>query len=303
MVTPQKPQTPAPAPVRGNPVKNPDGTTTWTNPGGQKVVLRGDILARYEAQGSSGGTLGLPVTGEVAIPGGAFTHFENGSVYWSPAGGAHVVAGATRDAWAKAGWERGVGFPTGEAFAVKSSSGTPGTVQRFAGGLVYASAGQGHVVKGAIEGRYATLGWEGSRLGLPVTSEFGVRGGAASHFQGGSVYWSPATGAQPVWGAFRDLFAGQGWENGALGFPRSGEIPLAGGAVVQQYQGGELYWSAATGAHSVRGAFRATYAAGGFERGLGLPTTEEIPTATGVIQRFERGTLAWDRASGRVTRS
>ena len=39
--------------------------------------------------------LGTPTSGELSGPdGGAYQHFENASIYWSPATGAHVVQDA-----------------------------------------------------------------------------------------------------------------------------------------------------------------------------------------------------------------
>ena len=47
--------------------------------------------------------------------GGCGQHFQyrNGSIYWSPASGAHPVEGKIKGAWADLGWEkRWLGYPT-----------------------------------------------------------------------------------------------------------------------------------------------------------------------------------------------
>jgi uncharacterized protein with LGFP repeats len=68
----------------------------------------------------------------------------------------------------------------------------------------------------------------------------GLRGGGCYQlFQGGSIYWSPATGGHVVLGAIRDTWAGQGSENGRLGYPISGET-FSGGAYRQTFQGGTI---------------------------------------------------------------
>jgi hypothetical protein len=220
----------------------------YPGPNGPKEV-RGAIEQEWLRLGGARGLLGAPLTDEASTPTkpGAYSHFERGSIYWSPATGPHEVHGSFRGYW-------------------------------------------------------ASQGWENSWLGFPTTNEFPAAGGVGQHFQGGSLYWSPATGAQPVRGAFYGLWASLGWERSFLGFPLTAELPAAGG-VFQRYQGGTMYWSPATGAHSVSGAFYGYWAGQGWERGpLGYPTSQELPTATGVRQTFQGGALAWNRTTGVVTR-
>ncbi|PPK93908.1 LGFP repeat-containing protein [Kineococcus xinjiangensis] len=225
---------PAPGPV----VTQGDGSVRYTRDGAS-VVVKGAILARYRAAGAEGGFLGWPLTGEVPVRGGAFTQFEHGSVYWSPATGAQVVLGAVRDRWAAMGWELSpLGFPAGEEVPARG-----GVVQRFTGGRIHWSPATGaHDVRGAILGAYAAAGAEDGVLGHPTTGEVLLRGGAFNHFQGGSVYWSPTTRAQVVRGAIRDAWARQGWETGRLGYPRTGEQAVPGG-VRQEFQGGSATYS------------------------------------------------------------
>lgn len=49
--------------------------------------------------------------GKLPRHGGAFNHFEGGSVYWSPQTGAHQVWG--QDEWALRGWGVLCGFRSG----------------------------------------------------------------------------------------------------------------------------------------------------------------------------------------------
>jgi len=83
---------------------------------------RGAILRRFEGAGAAAGFLGAPTTDESGTPDGTgrYNHFfNNGSIYWTPATGAHEVRGAIRQVWATGGWERGVlGYPVSDEYAV-----------------------------------------------------------------------------------------------------------------------------------------------------------------------------------------
>ncbi|MDQ6651097.1 MAG: hypothetical protein M3Z02_13420, partial [Actinomycetota bacterium] len=116
----------------------------------------------------------------------------------------------------------------------------------------YWSPGSGaHEVHGAIRERWASMGGESGLLGFPVSDERAASGGRLNVFQGGSVYWSPASGAHEVHGAIRDRWASMGSETGFLGYPVSEEFGVLGGRQ-SNFQRGALFWSAATGAVSLR---------------------------------------------------
>ncbi|PPK97772.1 LGFP repeat-containing protein [Kineococcus xinjiangensis] len=205
------------------------------------------IAAKYAQSGGRAGSLGGSSGPETKTPGrpGAYQHFQGGSIYWSQATGAQIVKGAIRDRWASFGSENGyLGFPTRD----EGPAAAGGAYSHFQGGSIYWSPATGaHVVRGAIRDKWSALGWERSFLGFPTTSEIPLPRGAFNHFQGGSIYWSAATGAKSVRGAIRDAWAAQGWENGRLGYPTSDEYDVSGGRR-SDFQGGSLTWHAATGA-------------------------------------------------------
>ena len=62
-------------------------------------------------------------------------------------------------------------------------------------------------------------------------------GGCGQQFQGGAVYWSPATGVHAVTGGIRAVWGASGWENGAYGYPVA-DARRYGGMLVQQFQRG-----------------------------------------------------------------
>lgn len=111
-------------------------------------------------------------------------------------------------------------------------------------------------VIGAIRDKWLALGGPQSFLGYPLTDESPTPDGVGrfNHFQGGSVYWTPMTGAQEVYGAIRDKWASMGWETSPLGYPVDHEQPTFDGVGRRQhFQGGMISWHPETGAHVVWG--------------------------------------------------
>lgn len=100
------------------------GTNFWksgtTCPGGRGVT-GGAIDAAYRALGGCGSVLGAPITNELGTPDGVgrYSVFERGSIYWTPATGAHEVHGFIRDRWKVEGWEAGaLGYPVSDEYQV-----------------------------------------------------------------------------------------------------------------------------------------------------------------------------------------
>lgn len=121
-----------------------------------------------------------------------------------------------------------------------------GWFQHFAHGSIYYTKAHGAFeVHGGIRDKWAQLGWEGGFLGFPVTDESGTPDGVGrfNHFEGGSIYWTPATGACEVHGAIRDRWAALGWEQSFLGYPISDEHVGANGTRVNDFQRGQIGWS------------------------------------------------------------
>ena len=80
----------------------------------------GEIATEYDTIGGCGSVIGPPITEERATPDGIgrYSVFETGSIYWTPALGAHEVHGRIRDAWAASGWEAGpLGYPVSDEYA------------------------------------------------------------------------------------------------------------------------------------------------------------------------------------------
>jgi LGFP repeat len=88
------------------------------------------------------------LTDESATPDGRgrYNHFENGSIYWTNATGAHEVDGDIQVVWAAAGWEQGpLGYPIDGPKQMMPSSG-PTDFQDFEHGSVYDWLGQSRTI-------------------------------------------------------------------------------------------------------------------------------------------------------------
>ena len=178
--------------------------------------------------------------------GGCFQGFAKGVVMWSPATGAQPsLLGPIRDAWARSGYENGaMGYPTsGVICGLKNS-------------------------------------------------------GCFQNYQGGAIMWSPASGAAlSTFGAIRNFWQQQKFENGPLGYPTSNPVcGLTGGGCFQNFQGGTVMWSPASGAQTiVPGQVRQVWQRSGYEAGtLGYPTGKQQCNSISqqCNQTFQRGTAA-----------
>jgi len=312
-------------------VGTPDGAGRFTHYTGGSIYwhpdtrawsIRGSIRDSWQRTGWESGPLGFPTTDETVTPDGRgrYNHFLTpatripGSVYWHPDTGAWSVRGAIRQRWEALGWENGaLGYPTTHETATPDGRGRfnhfLNTRTRVPGSIYWHPDTGAHGVGGAIRQKWQALGWETGPLGYPTTDELTTpdRKGRFNHFvkagNRGSIYWHPATGAQAVWGAIRLRWEATGWETGPLGYPTTDELPTPGGTGrYTAFQGGHVYWTSATGAHSVPGDVLAAWLEGGGTTGpLGFPTREPYRDSGGLLRsEFQGGYITRNTTTGEV---
>ena len=227
----------------------PGGRLYWTPQSGVHEV-HGSILGAYLATGGHPAWV-APLTDELTTADGIGRYNDfpvpGASVYWTPGTGAHLVYGDIAALWRATGAERGPnGYPRTDELPTPDGR---GRYNDFSDGGVYWLPGVGaHSVHGSIYGAWAGTGYERGLLGFPLTSESTTPDGVGryNHFEGGSVYWTPRTGAHEVHGAILGRWRELGWERSWLGYPTSDEYAVPGGRR-SDFQGGSLRWDAATG--------------------------------------------------------
>lgn len=90
--------------------------------------------------------------------------------------------------------------------------------------------------------KYTELGGESGPLGKTIGPERTAPGGGKmQEFDGGTLYFSPATGTHVVWGEIAKAWEEQGGPAGALGYPTSDEVDVNGGKQ-SEFTGGSIAW-------------------------------------------------------------
>lgn len=252
------------------------GTVYWTPRLGAHIT-RGAIRTAWGTQGNERGTLGYPTSNEFAAPAsGARQNFQGGAILWSPAIGAHRVAGGIGSKYLASGGEKSLlGYPTGEEVCRLKDGGCSQAFQN--GAIVWSPKTGAAISAGVIRKVWQQAGSEAGVLGYP-TGDTGtglVRGGSYQNFQGGAVV-SSARGTFISTGLIRQAWAAQSFERGRLGYPTSNPY-LSGGQTVQTYEGGSISMTSA-------GTLTVTYTAAAPSVAKAAPSPapspEPTPTAT-----------------------
>jgi uncharacterized protein with LGFP repeats len=207
-----------------------------------RPALGGAIGAHWQALGGQYSVLGQAVNTEHSVPNAQKVDYQFGDIYWTGATGAREVHGLIGSLYDSTGGSAGyLGVPVSDEHPVAG-----GRASDFTGGTVYWGATGTHSVQGLIAAKYHGMGGSWSALGLPTGSEGPAAGGRVSTFQGGSIYWSPPTGANVVQGAIRDRYLAMGGPTGGLGLPVTDERATPQGRE-SVFQNGILRWNAANG--------------------------------------------------------
>ena len=232
--------------------------------------------------------------------GGCYQAFTGGNIYWTAATGAHAVTGEYWKGWERAGFQPKIGYPTG---TVTCGLYDGGCYQPFTGGNIYWTSATGaHAVTGEFWKGWQRAGFQ-PKIGYPTgTVTCGLYdGGCYQPFTGGNIYWTSATGAHAVTGSYWNGWDEAGWQRG-IGYP-TGSVAcgLYGGGCYQPFSEGNVYWTAATGAHAVNEPYMDQWRLAGWQMGkLGYPKQAAVAYAGYKAVSFQGGTITWTASGTKV---
>jgi len=258
------------------------------------------ITAAWEKAGGDTSVLG-PKQGDVYPIGDGFAQdFAGGKVFFTPATGAKFLYGAVLDKYESLGGPAGstLGFPTMNE--VPGLAGPDSRVSTFSASdnpVIFWTPDHGaYVVRGAMNAAWDKLGSSGGVLGVPIGDETYDGEDATQSFSGGKVSWNRVTKvfstvppelAQQLTGlqvpidataAIDMAWRAAGGQDGPLGAKEGGQKSIGDDAgLVQDFAGGKVFFSFATGANAIEGAILAKYESLGGPQGsdLGFPIANE----------------------------
>ncbi|MGV0851482.1 LGFP repeat-containing protein [Mycolicibacterium phlei] len=266
------------------------------------------INAAWEASGGDAGPLG-PKQGGVYPAGDGFAqNFTSGKMFFTPQTGAHFMRGAILERYEALGGpaESDLGFPTmddGPGRAPGSFNTTFGAPDQPV--IFWTPETGARVVRGAINAAWDKLGGSTGPLGVPADDEV-YRGDVVSQkFTNGELSYNlrdktfttvpPDLAGQlvglqvpddPV-SAINAARRAAGGPLGPLGAAEGDPYEIGEDGLGQDFAGGKIFYSPATGAHVVTGQVLAKYESlGGPEGDLGFPVTNEVDGGLGTESKM-----------------
>jgi uncharacterized protein with LGFP repeats len=256
------------------------------------------ITAAWKDAGGDNSELGAK-QGECYAAGQGFAQdFVHGKMFFTPATGPRSMTGAILDKYEALGGPvaSDLGFPTmNEARGLAGPDSRVSTFSASDKPLIYWTAEHGaFVVRGAINAAWDKLGSSGGVLGVPVGDETYDGELATQAFSGGRVSWDRLTKAfttvppdlaskltdlqvpiDPT-AAINMAWRAAGGPSGPLGAKQGDPSPVGGDGLVQNFAGGKVFFSPATGANAVETDILGKYEGlGGPGGSLGFPIANE----------------------------
>lgn len=289
----------------------------------------GAVLDKYQSLGGPADSdLGFPTADEGAGKAegsrdSTFSAADDPVIFWTPDNGAWVVRGAINAAWDKLGGSAGVlGVPTADETwkgSTVSQAFTGGEISWDAKAKTFTTspaelAGQltGLTVPGnattAIDAARRAAGGPEGPLGAEQGAQYKVGDkGVGQNYAGGTIFYSPETGAAAVTGPLLAKYRGAGGATGELGLPTASETDggLAPASRIVTFAAADqpvIFWTPDHGAFIVRGAMNAAWTKlGGATGKLGAPTGDQSVNGDVISQKFTGGSISWNSSTGAFT--
>lgn len=256
------------------------------------------INRAYDAGGGPTGPLGPGDGGLYPVGGGFGQNYAGGKIFFTPDTGAHIMAGAILQKYESLGGaaDGDLGFPTideGPGRVSPDSRNT--TFSAVDKPVIFWTPDTGaHVVRGAINAAWDKLGGSAGPVGVPTEDEVFKGDLVSQKFTGGELTWNrsskefttvpPELAAQlaglsvpeDATSAINAARRAAGGPLGPLGAKQGPQYAIGQDGAGQDFTGGKIFYSPATGANVVSGQVLKKYeSVGGVQSDLGLPTSNE----------------------------
>lgn len=262
------------------------------------------ITAAWEANGGAGSRLGTQQGAVYSVGGGFAADYTGGKIFFTPDTGARAMYGPILDKYETAGGPDGsdLGFPDSN-----QTTGLAGPDSQFiefgAVGhpLIFFTPEHGaFVVRGPINAAWDTLHSSAGPLGPPAGDETFAGDVVSQKFAAGELSWNRKTNSYATvpaeladqladlhfevnpTGAINAAWRATGGATGPLGARQGDQQAIGDDGQVQDFAGGKVFFTPATGANAVEGPILEKYESLGGPLGsdLGFPTAN--PTDAGL---------------------
>ncbi|MEN4479576.1 hypothetical protein [Mycolicibacterium cosmeticum] len=266
------------------------------------------ISAAWDGAGGDTGPLGAKDGGVYAVGAGFGQNFAGGKIFFTPETGAHIMTGAILDKYQSLGGpaDSDLGFPTIDEGPGRAPDSRNTTFSAADNPVIFWTPDNGaRVVRGPINAAWDKLGGSAAVLGVPSGDETSRGDVISQQFTGGEVSWNRKTkqftttppeladqlaGLEVPSDATSEIAAARraaGGALGPLGAPDGGQYAIGSDGVGQNFAGGKIFYSPATGANVVTGQVLVKYeSVGGPTGDLGFPTASEADGGLAPASRF-----------------
>ncbi len=256
------------------------------------------INQAYDASGGTTGPMGPGDGGLYPVGAGFGQNYAGGKIFFTPDTGAHIMMGAILEKYESLGGpaDGDLGFPTIDE--------GPGRVGPDSRNTTFSAADKpvifwtpdtgAHVVRGALNAAWDKVGGSAGPLGVPTEDEVFNGDVVSQKFTGGELSWNRATKEftsvppdlagqlaglsipEDATSAINAARRAAGGSLGPLGAKQGPQYAIGQDGAGQDFAGGKIFYSPATGANVVSGQVLKKYeSVGGPQSDLGFPTSNE----------------------------